>query len=113
MSVFPKEQRDASTGKPIGKKQTPSLKYFVLDPIHGDIICFRREADYSAALSDKAVFIKLHHVLCAWGPSSREEMKKAGLHSIELSFANESVLLLGAYDSDQIQEWLHFFQKAK
>jgi hypothetical protein len=59
------------------------------------------------------VFIKLQHVLCAWGPSSREEMKKAKLQSIELSFANESVLLLGAYDPDQISEWLLLFQKAK
>jgi hypothetical protein len=100
MSIFPKEQLDATTGKPIGKKQSPTIKYFVLDPINGDVICFRKESDYQAALSDKAVFIKLQHVLCAWGPSSRDEMKKANLNSIELSFANESVLLLGAYDSD-------------
>jgi len=30
-----------------------------------------------------------------------------------LSFANESVLLLGAYEADQVNEWLGHLQKAK
>jgi hypothetical protein len=38
MSVFPKD-----SGK---QERKPSLKYFVLDPVQGDIICFRKEADY-------------------------------------------------------------------
>ena len=100
LSIFANDQKDQKTGKLLSfdNKKTPALKYFVLDPLSGDIGCFRKEADYKASRSDRAVFIKLQHMLCVWGPSNREEMKKANLHSIELSFANESVLLLGAYD---------------
>lgn len=97
MSIFPKE-----TANP-GKNKTtsaPSMKYFVLDPLHGDIGCFKKESDYKSTRSEKAVFIKLQHVLCIWGPSKRDEMRNVGLHSIEMSFANESTLLLGAYEPE-------------
>ena len=47
--------------------------------------------------SEKAVFIKLQHVISVWGPSTGL-MNKPGLGCFELSFANESKLLLGAYD---------------
>jgi hypothetical protein len=60
-------------------------------------------------LSDKAVFIKLQHVISVWGPASADVMKKNGLNCFELTFANESKLLLGAYDKDQANEWLHSF----
>lgn len=57
---------------------------------------------------------KLKDVVCAWGPCDRIEMHKHDIGaSIELNFYNESILLLGAHEKDQVNKWLASLQKTK
>jgi hypothetical protein len=56
MSIFPENPSSSGKSK---TKNVPSLKYFVLDPLNGDLGCFKKESDYKDTHSEKAVFIKL------------------------------------------------------
>lgn len=40
-------------------------------------------------------------------------MKKKGITQFEMSFFDESFVVLGAYDLEQVKLWLDFFQRAK
>lgn len=94
--------------------QKPQLKYFVLDPVHGELIVFKTKDEYLDSQVDKAMFIKMAQVMCAWGPSGRSDMAKYGIsNTIELNFINNSILMLGAYDKNQADQWLQSLQKAK
>ena len=101
---------DRKTGKLISRPSTdpkPQLKYFVLDPVHGDIVVFQRKEDYVESQVKSASFIKMKQIMCAWGPSGRSDMAKHGIeNSIELNFLNESIMLLGAFDKAQMSQWL-------
>lgn len=58
--------------------------------------------------------MKFAEVACCWGPSGRSEnMKKKGITQFEMSFFDESFVVLGAYDLEQVKLWLDFFQRAK
>ena len=64
-------------------------------------------------MKNAAVF-ELTQVLCAWGPSGRIEMRRHQIASaIELNFYDESILMFGAHEKDQINKWLGYFQKSK
>ena len=92
----------------------PQLKYFVLDPVHGELITFPNKEDYLDSQVKSAMFIKMKQVMCAWGPSGRSDMTKFGIkNSIELNFLNESILMLGSYEESQTSKWLTSLQKAK
>ena len=108
---------DRKTGKLISRPSAdpkPALKYFVLDPVHGDIIVFPKKEEYLESQVKSAMFIKMKQIVCAWGPSGRSDMVRHGIeNSIELNFLNESIMLLGAYDKAQMNEWLVNLQKAK
>ena len=108
---------DRKTGKLISRPSAdpkPALKYFVLDPVHGDIIVFPKKEEYLESQVKSAMFIKMKQIVCAWGPSGRSDMARHGIeNSIELNFLNESIMLLGAYDKAQMNEWLVNLQKAK
>ena len=114
MSVFPPEF-DAKTGKQ--KKQKTSsvdLKYFVIDPVNGELATYRSEKEYASSKTAKGVLLKFSQILAIWGPSERSEMKKKKVvASVEISFYNESILLLGAYDKRQVEKWLSYLQRAK
>ena len=86
----------------------------MLDPIKGELIIFKKAADYASNKLKAAECFKLRQVVCAWGPSSRAEMRKLEIQaSIELNLYDESILLLGAHEKDQVNKWLAYLQKAQ
>ena len=53
---------DRKTGKLISRPSAdpkPALKYFVLDPVHGDIIVFPKKEEYLESQVKSAMFIKM------------------------------------------------------
>ena len=53
---------DRKTGKLISRPSAdpkPALKYFVLDPVHGDIILFPKKEEYLESHVKSAMFIKM------------------------------------------------------
>ena len=56
----------------------------------------------------------MRQIVCVWGPSARIEMRKHEISAaIEVNFYDESILLLGAHEKDQVNKWLIYLQKSK
>jgi hypothetical protein len=91
-------------------RQTTTLTqfYYVLDPIHGELTQFRAQKDYYSQNVKQSIVIRLKEVMAVWGPTQKKELKGKGLHSIEVNFFNESVLILALYDGAHISQWLRY-----
>lgn len=51
----------------------------------------------------------MRQIVCVWGPSARIEMRKHEISAaIEVNFYDESILLLGAHEKDQVNKWLTY-----
>eukprot|EP00349_Pseudokeronopsis_sp_Brazil_P003914 CAMPEP_0202964580 /NCGR_PEP_ID=MMETSP1396-20130829/8659_1 /ASSEMBLY_ACC=CAM_ASM_000872 /TAXON_ID= /ORGANISM="Pseudokeronopsis sp., Strain Brazil" /LENGTH=188 /DNA_ID=CAMNT_0049686789 /DNA_START=51 /DNA_END=617 /DNA_ORIENTATION=- len=105
------------------------MRYFVIEPSKGLITKYERKEDIDKIASEmkkqglkemnwklrakfKVELIYLSEVMAVY-PCFRVDFIKKNQHCLELTFFNDSVIYLAAYDNDRLQEWQSNLMKAK